>query len=39
MTHEKNKTENNSKMIIFYEILTKLYEKTSNYHKKLIDIK
>jgi len=26
--------ENNSKITIFYEILTKSYEKISNYHKK-----
>ena len=35
MRHSKNIIKNNSKITIFYEILTKSYEKISNYHKKL----
>jgi len=35
MMYEKNIDENNSRIREFYEILTKLYEKISNYRKKL----
>ena len=35
MRYGKHIVENNSKITIFYEILTKSYEKISNYHKKL----
>jgi len=35
MKHEKNIMKNNSKITQFYKILTKLYCKISNYHKKL----
>jgi len=34
MRYGKHMVENNSKIAIFYEILTKSYEKISNYHKK-----
>jgi len=35
MRHRKNVTKNNSKITIFYEIFAILYEKISNYNKKL----
>jgi len=35
MRHSKNKIKKNSKITIFYEIFAILYEKTSNYNKKL----
>ena len=35
MRHGKHIVENNSRITEFYEIFAKLYEKTSNYNKKL----
>jgi hypothetical protein len=35
MRYEKYMVENNSRITEFYEIFAILYEKTSNYHRKL----